>query len=74
MEEGEENGRFSKDQDQEAGLLQNVSIEFKKIIWPDKNTMFKQSIAVVAISIVLGIIIAAIDALAKYGVNFLTSL
>ena len=64
----------AKTKTKKPGCFKNVSIEFKKIIWPDKNTMFKQSIAVVAISIVLGIIIAAIDALAKYGVNFLTSL
>lgn len=64
----------AKTKTKKPGFFKSVSIEFKKIIWPDKNTMFKQSIAVVAISIVLGIIIAAIDALAKYGVNFLTSL
>ena len=63
-----------KTKTKKTGIFKNVSIEFKKIIWPDKNTMFKQSVAVVAISIVMGIIIAAIDALAKYGVNFLTSL
>lgn len=36
--------------------------------------MFKQSVAVVAISVVLGVVIAMIDYVAKYGVNFLTSL
>ena len=56
------------------GFFKNVHIEFKKISWPDKKTMFKQSVAVVAISVVAGVIIALIDYLAKYGINFLTSL
>lgn len=64
----------AKTKTKKPGFFKNVSLEFKKIIWPDKTTMFRQSVAVVAISIVLGIIIAVIDALAKYGVNFLTSL
>ncbi len=51
-----------------------VKSEFKKITWPDKKTMFKQAIAVVGISVVVGVIIAVIDLLAQYGVNFITSL
>ena len=46
--------------------------EFKKIIWPDKDTLLKQSVAVVFVSIVMGIIISLIDVAAQYGVNFLT--
>ena len=53
-------------------FIDGVKAEFKKIIWPDKDTMLKQSVAVVAASIVLGILIALVDTLAQYGVNFLT--
>ena len=53
-------------------FIDGVKAEFKKIIWPDKDTMLKQSVAVVAVSIVLGILIALVDTLAQYGVNFLT--
>lgn len=67
------NGRFSR-KDKKQGFFKNVRIECKKITWPDKETMFKQSVAVVAISVVLGVVIAMIDYVAKYGVNFLTSL
>lgn len=49
-----------------------VKAEFKKIIWPDQNTLLKQSVAVVAVSIVIGAIIALIDTVVQYGVNFLT--
>ncbi|MBQ7840859.1 MAG: preprotein translocase subunit SecE [Lachnospiraceae bacterium] len=53
-------------------FFDGVKAEFKKIIWPDKDTLLKQSVAVVAVSIVLGVIIALVDMLVQYGVNFLT--
>ncbi len=51
-----------------------VKSEYKKISWPDKQSTLKQSIAVVVISVVLGLIIAVLDYVLQYGVNFLTSL
>ena len=56
------------------GFRKGVKAEFKKITWPDKDALLKQSIAVVCISIVLGAIIAVLDFLMQYGVDFLTSL
>lgn len=50
-----------------------VKSEFKKITWPDKNDMLKQSVAVVCVSIVVGAIIALLDFLIQYGVEFLTT-
>ena len=47
--------------------------EFKKISWPDRQSALKQSIAVVIVSIVVGLIIAILDYLIQYGVNFLTT-
>lgn len=51
-----------------------VKSEFKKITWPDKNDLLKQSIAVVAISVVVGAIITILDFALQYGVDFLTTL
>lgn len=42
-------------------FFKGVSIEFKKIIWPDRDTLIKQTILVVIISLLLGIIISVID-------------
>lgn len=53
-------------------FFDGVKAEFNKIIWPNRETLFKQSVAVAAVSIVLGAIIALIDMLVQYGVNFLT--
>ena len=64
----------SAEKTKKQGFFKNVRIEFKKISWPDRKTMFKQSVAVVAISVVMGVVIALIDYVAKYGVNLITSL
>ncbi|MCM1087307.1 MAG: preprotein translocase subunit SecE [Blautia sp.] len=50
-----------------------VKTEFKKITWPDKEDLLKQSIAVVAISVVVGAIITVLDFVLQYGVDFLTT-
>ncbi|MBR1931642.1 MAG: preprotein translocase subunit SecE [Lachnospiraceae bacterium] len=55
-------------------FFKGVKAEFKKISWPDRQATLKQSVAVVAISVVLGIIIAILDFVIQYGVNFLTSI
>ena len=63
-----------KEKTSKPSFFKGVKAEFKKIIWPDKASLFKQSIAVVCISVVVGVIIAIIDFVMKYGVDFLTSL
>jgi preprotein translocase subunit SecE len=54
--------------------FKSVKAEFKKISWPDRKSTVRQSIAVVFISVVVGLIIAVIDYVVQYGVNFLTSI
>ncbi|MDD3204647.1 MAG: preprotein translocase subunit SecE [Lachnospiraceae bacterium] len=53
-------------------FFDGVKAEFKKISWPDKQSLLKQSIAVVSISVVLGLIITLFDTVIKYGINILT--
>ncbi len=48
-----------------------VKSEFKKIIWPDRQTLQKETIAVIIISIILGVLIAALDYIIKFGVDFI---
>ncbi len=50
-----------------------VKAEFKKITWPDKDALLKQSVAVVVISVVVGAIIAILDFGLQYGVDFITT-
>ena len=63
-----------KEKKARSGFFKGVKAEFKKIIWPDKEATFKQSVAVVVISVVVGVIIAILDYVVKNGVNFITSI
>ena len=54
--------------------FKTLKAEFKKISWPDKKTLFKQTVAVIGTTIVLGILIAVFDFVIQYGVEFLTTL
>ena len=54
--------------------FKGLKAEFKKIIWPDKKTLAKQTVAVIVSSVILGAIIALVDALVKNGIDFLVSL
>ena len=54
-----------------SSWFKGLKVEFKKIIWPDKKTLAKQTVAVTVCSILLGAIIAIIDALLQYGIDFI---
>ena len=58
---------------QKKSCFKGLKAEFKKIIWPDKTTLAKQTAAVVSVSVVLGAIIAVIDFLIQYGVDILVN-
>lgn len=51
-----------------------LKAEFKKIIWPDRKSLVKQTGAVVAVSIVLGMLIAVMDFIFQYGVDILVNI
>ena len=48
--------------------------EFRKISWTDRKSVVKQTIAVVSVSVVVGLIIAILDWMIQYGVDFLLGL
>ncbi len=56
---------------QKKSWFKGLNTEFKKVVWPDKNTLVKQTTAVVSVSILLGALITVIDAILKYGIDFL---
>ena len=58
-----------KEKTQKKSWFKGLQAEFKKIIWPDKKTLAKQTTAVVAVSVVLGAVIAVIDAILRYGIG-----
>ena len=48
--------------------------EFAKISWADRKSVMKQTVAVVSVSVVVGLIIALMDWAIQYGVDFLLGL
>ena len=56
---------------QKKSWFKGLQAEFKKVIWPDKKTLARQTTAVVAVSVVLGAVIAVIDVILRYGIDFL---
>lgn len=48
--------------------FKGLKSEFKKIIWPDKETLVKQSVAVISCTIILGVIIFLLDNVIDFGI------
>ena len=61
----------SKDNVRKTSFFKGVKNEFKKVIWPDKTTLTKQTVAVVTVSVAVGAIIAVVDLIVKYGIDLL---
>ena len=62
----------NENKEKKAGFFTTVSAEFKKIVWPSKESVLKQSVAVTVIALVLGGLITVFDFLIQYGINFIT--
>ena len=52
-------------------FFKGLKAEFNKIVWPDQETVGKQTVAVVAVTAALGIIIAILDFIIKWGLSFI---
>jgi preprotein translocase subunit SecE len=48
--------------------FKGLKSEFKKIVWLDKETLAKQSVAVIGVTIVLGAIIFLLDNVIDFGI------
>lgn len=51
-------------------FFENLFSEFRKVIWPSRNDLIKQTVVVIIISLFMGVLIFGMDAL----FNFLQSL
>jgi len=57
-----------------ADFFSGVKAEFGKIIWPTKDDIIKQTTAVVVVSAICCALIAVLDIVFEFGVNFITSI
>ena len=51
-----------------------LKAEFRKIIWPTRDDIQKETTAVVVVSVILGVLIAILDFMIQNGVDFLVNL
>ena len=77
MGENEKKSKAPKDGEKKnvfqkiAGFFRGVSAEFGKIIWPSRETLTKEMGVALAVSVVLCLIIAILDAIMRFGVGIL---
>lgn len=53
------------------GFFTGLKGEFRKIIWPEKKLMGKQTIAVLVAAVIIGCIISVIDWIVQIGLSFM---
>ncbi len=58
-----------KNSKKKGSWFSSLKTEFKRIVWPDKDTIIKETTAVVVSTIILGVIIALLDLGIKFGLD-----
>ena len=64
-------GDTVKAKKQKKNWFKGLKAEFSKIIWPDRQSLTNETVAVLAVSVLLGVIIAIVDFIARIGIEFL---
>ena len=57
-----------------SGWVKVHVAEFKRIIWPSREDIVKQTLSVIAISLIFGCIVIGFDYKVEFGYNALVSL
>lgn len=68
---GEVTANTTQEKAPKKSWFKGLKSEFKKIVWPDKESLVKESAAVIVITVILGLVIALIDMAVEYGVNLI---
>lgn len=55
-------------------FFKGIKSDWKKIIWSDRKTLVKETVAVIGFCVVICVLIMGVDTLTQYGVNFVTGL
>ena len=59
---------------QKTSWFKSLKMEFKKIIWPEKKKLAKQSFVVLVSAIIIGIIVGIISMGIQYGIQALMNI
>lgn len=64
-------GDTVKAKKQKKNWFKGLKAEFSKIIWPDRQSLTNETVAVLAVSVLLGVIIAVVDIIVRFGIEFI---
>ena len=64
-------GDTVKAKKQKKNWFKGLKAEFSKIIWPDRQSLTNETVAVLAVSVLLGVIIAVVDLIVCFGIEFI---
>ena len=65
----QKSGKNTKAAKKSGGFFKALKTEFKRVVWPDKDTIVKETTAVVIVTVILGVIIALLDFVIKTGLD-----
>ncbi len=60
-----------KTKKQKKSWFKGLKAESSKIIWPDQKSLTKETIAVLVVSVLLGVIISVVDLIVRFGIEFI---
>ena len=61
----------AKTKKQKKNWFKGLKAEFSKIVWPDRQTLTRETVSVLFVSILLGVIIAVVDLIVRFGIEFI---
>ena len=64
-------GDTVKAKKQKKNWFKGLKAEFSKIIWPDRQSLIKETVAVLAVSVLLGVIKTVVDLIVRFGIEFI---
>ena len=71
MEETAKREAVKKPEQKKKSVFKTLKAEFRKIIWPDRQSLIKKTTATIVVSVCLGALIALIDLIFKTGINLI---
>ena len=60
-----------KSKSEKKGFFKSLIAEFKKIIWPSRQSLGRQTLAVVVCTVLLGVVITVVDILIRFGLDII---
>lgn len=69
IEKQNEPKKAEKTAKKKAGFLRSLKAEFKRVVWPEKDKIIKETTAVVIVTVILGVVIALLDFAIKTGLD-----